>query len=179
MAAALLSRFQTPIIEANPERITPMSSTDTTATASAAAPATGFLAILESDITAIVAKATAWEADIENAGEVVEADVEKFFQWLAQETPTITAIVQTATGFVSQVQAAGVPIPASLSGDISDLQSAVTALQATASATNSGATPAQSIVQGYTAFKTAQAAAASVSASAMTAATMVAPPAAT
>jgi hypothetical protein len=151
-----------------------MSSTDTTTTA---AP-TGLGAIIEADITAIVAKATAWEADVEGAIQVIASEVESFFQWLASETPAITAAVQTATGFVAQVQAAGVPIPASLASDVNDLSVAVAGLQAVASATNAGANPATAIVQGYTAAKSAAAAAANVSAAAMTAATMVAPPAA-
>jgi hypothetical protein len=119
--------------------------------------------ILESAITYVVAKAAAWEADIAGAVEVVEADVELFFQWMASEMPAVTSAVQTVEGLVNQAQAAGVPLPSSVTSDLGALNTAVAGLNAAAAATNSGANPAQSVLALYTAVKQANGAAASLS----------------
>ena len=44
--------------------------------------------VLESDVNAIVAKAAAFVAGVENAAEIVVEDIDTFFQWLAGEAPT-------------------------------------------------------------------------------------------
>lgn len=119
--------------------------------------------ILESAITYVVAKAAAWEADIEGAVEVIEADVELFFQWMASEMPAVTSAVQTVEGLVNQAQAAGVPLPSSVAADLGDLNTAVAGLNAAAAATNAGANPAQSILALYTAVKQANSSASNLS----------------
>ena len=119
--------------------------------------------VLESAVTYVVAKATAWEADIENAVEVVEADVELFFQWIASEMPAVTSAVQTVEGLVNQAQAAGVPLSPTVTTDLGALNTAVAGLNAAAAATNAGANPAQSSLARYTAVKQSGASAANLS----------------
>ena len=125
---------------------------------------------IEADITAIVAKAAAFEAEIPEAIAVLEHEVVLFFQWLAQETPAITVAVQTAIGLVNQVQAAGVKIPPALQTDIGALNTAVAGLNAAAAATNAGATPTAAVIAGYVAIKNVSAATSAVSTAAVQAA---------
>lgn len=126
--------------------------------------------VIESAITSIVAKATAWEADIENAVDLVESEVTLFFQWLASVMPQVTSAVQTVEGLLNEAQAAGVTLPASVTTDLSALNTAVAGLNAAAAATNAGQKPAQAVLALYTAVKTASAAAANLSTAAVSAA---------
>ena len=131
--------------------------------------------VLESDVNAIVAKAAAFVAGVENAAEIVVEDVDTFFQWLAGEAPTITAAVQTVTGLVGEMQAANVPLPSSLAGDLADLNAAVAGLNAAAQATNSGSNPAQAVIAGYVAAKSVAATTATLSSTVVSGATPVQP----
>lgn len=126
--------------------------------------------VVESAITVIVAKAAAWEADVENAVALAESEIALFFQWLASEMPAITSAVQTAEGLVTQASAAGVPIPASVTADLGALNTAVAGLNAAAAATNAGGNPAQAVLALYTAVKNAGVSAATVSTDAISAA---------
>ena len=130
---------------------------------------------IEADITAVVAKAAAFEAQIPAAIQLIESEIESFFNWLAGETPAITVAVQTAIGLVNQVQAAGVTIPPALHTDIAALNTAVAGLNAAAAATNAGASPAASVIAGYVAIKNVSGATSDVSTAALQAAAATKP----
>lgn len=126
--------------------------------------------VIESMITTIVAKAAAWEADVANAVDLVEAEVALFFQWLASVMPQVTADVQTVEGLVNQAQAAGVPLPSAVTTGLGALNTAVAGLNAAAAATNAGAKPSQAVLALYTAVKGVSAGAATLSTAAVSAA---------
>ena len=124
---------------------------------------TDIITVLESDVNVIIAKASAFVGEVEGAVELAVEDFDNFFNWLMGLAPQVTAGVQTVTGLVSEMKAANVPLPASLAGDLADLNAAVSGLNAAAQASNSGANPAQAIIDGYAAAKNAIAATAVLS----------------
>lgn len=110
----------------------------------------------ETDIIALVAAVKKGEA-------VVAGDIDRAIKWVASETPTIVADLQSAVALVTAVGVASNP---DVAAAITAANLAVTALNAFAAASSSGTTDAQAIVSGYVAVKQAQASAASAAAAA-------------
>lgn len=104
--------------------------------------------------------------------QVAEADIAKAWDWISAHAGEISSdAAMVATG-IQTLKAAGIPIPSAATTAITDMNIAVTTLNAAVGASNAGANALGIVVAGYTAAKQAQA---SVAAAAV-AITAVAPP---
>lgn len=102
----------------------------------------------EADVISVITK-------IKADAVIAEADVHEALNWVAAETPTILAGLQTALGLAEAVGVVTAP-------ELMAANAAVAALNAFAEAHNSGtaglATDAKSVISGYVAYTQAQAA---------------------
>lgn len=111
----------------------------------------------EADVVAIIAKIKTEEA-------VVESEINNALHWIASNTPTIVADLQSVVGIAETVGIAANP---QVAAAITAANVAVNALNAFAAASNSGSSNTQAVLAGYVAVKQAQAAAASAAAAAV------------
>ena|SRR5690348_11949520 len=123
-----------------------------------------FFAEAESDVVKVVAQI---KTDID----VAIQDIDSALKWLVKQTPAIAAGLQTAAGLIEQVGLASDP---EVAAAIAAANIAVQGLNAFAQAANSGKTLPQAVVDGYTSYKSAQAAVAGAAAVAAKAKTPVA-----
>ena len=100
---------------------------------------------------------------IEQDGEVLINEIEAALTWIANNTPAIAADIQRV---LSIVQVVGITNP-TVEAAVVAANEAVSALNAFAAASKSGAGTAESVVAGYTALKQAQAAVAAATAHAV------------
>ena len=120
----------------------------------------GFFVATEHDVIAVI---EAIKKDIP----VIESDIAAALRWVARQTPTIAADLQTTEALVTAVGAAGNP---NVAAAIAAANIAVAGLNAFAASYNSGKPSAEAVVQGYVALKNASSAAsAAASAAASTA----------
>jgi hypothetical protein len=108
-----------------------------------------FFSAAEADVISIVTQ-------IKQDVEIAEADVVKALQWVADNAGTITSDIQQVLGVV---QILGISNPA-VETAVTAANSAVNALNVYAAAVKNGTGTPQAVVQGYTAYKQAQQAAA-------------------
>lgn len=118
---------------------------------------TSFWTTTEADVVAIITK-------IKTAEQVVASDINTALKWIASNTPTIVSDLQSVVGVV---EAVGVATNPQVAAAISAANLAVNALNAFASASNSGQANSKAVLAGYVAVKQAQAAAASAAAAAV------------
>jgi hypothetical protein len=116
----------------------------------------GYFVTTEQDVIKLV---TAVSQDLP----VLEKDINNAFSWIANETPTIAANLQTATTLVTAVGAASNP---QVAAAITAANLAVQGLNAFAAQYNAGAPSATAVIDGYIALKQASAAASSAAAAA-------------
>lgn len=94
---------------------------------------------------------------VANIASAVQSDIDAILKWVANNIGTITSDVQQVeTILMPALQAAGVPTPAVL-GAVALANSAVAALNAAAQDYTAGAGTAQTAIDAYHSFKTAQA----------------------
>jgi hypothetical protein len=118
-----------------------------------------FITETEADVVALVVK-------IKNEEEVIAADLAAAQKWIAANSPAIASDIQ---GVLKIVEAIGVGANPEVAIAITAANDAVTALNAFAAASNSGAGAAQAVVKGYVAVKKAQSASSAAAAAAITA----------
>ena len=116
-----------------------------------------FIVTTEADVVAIIAKIKTEEA-------VVVSEVNQALHWIASNTPTIVADIQSVVGVAETVGVASDPRVATA---IVAANLAVAALNKFAAASNAGQSNTQAVLAGYVAVKQAQAAAASAAAAAV------------
>lgn len=116
-----------------------------------------FIVETEADVVAVVAK-------IKTEEEVVASEINSALHWIASNTPAIAADIESVVGIAETVGVAGNP---EVAAAIAAANIAVTALNAFASASNSGKSNTQAVLSGYVAVKQAQAAVASAAAAAV------------
>jgi hypothetical protein len=163
-----------------------MSSTDTTPTAAATAP-TVALTGLDAFFASLKADWQVLEADvisvIQNIGadvEVAAEDITYCLSWLGSHIGDIATTVTAVQSSVAALTAVGVPIPASLSAGISQINQAVAGVNEALGNQAVTANPGGALSAGYNATKALQVAAASAAAIAATIQAATAPaPAAT
>lgn len=119
----------------------------------------------EADVVKVI---TAIKAD----AVVVEADIVAAQHWIASNAPAIATDIQQV---LSLVEVVGVGTNPEVAAAVTAANLAVGALNAFAAASNSGGTPAQSVVAGYVAVKQAQSAVSSAMAASVAAPTAAAP----
>lgn len=124
-----------------------------------------FISETEADVVKVV---TAIKADMA----VIASDLVAAEHWIASNTPAIAADIQQVLGLV---EAVGITANPEVAIAVAAANTAVTALNAFANASNTGATPTQAVVAGYVAVKQAQSAVSSAMAAAVTAPTVAAP----
>lgn len=113
-----------------------------------------FFVEAEQDVVKVVAQV---KADID----VAIQDIDSALKWLANQTPAIAAGLATAASLIEQVGLVSNP---EVAAAIQAANIAVQGLNAFAAAANTGKTMPQAVVDGYTAYKSAQAAVASAAA---------------
>ena len=111
-----------------------------------------FVAETEADVQAVI-------ANIGKGVALAESTLASALSWVASEVPTIVPYLEEAISFATAVGAASNPEAATV---IAAAQTAVAALNAVATAQGSGASSAATLLAGYTAIKTTQAAGAQV-----------------
>jgi hypothetical protein len=111
----------------------------------------------ESDVLTII-------TDFKSGVVVAEKDVNYALQWIASNAPAIAADIEEVVGIATTIGVAANP---EVAAAITAANVAVTALNAFAASSNSGATATQAVVAGYVAVKQAQAASAAASAAAV------------
>ena len=118
----------------------------------------GWWAVTEQDVWATVVK-------IKQDIDVAESDIIAALNWIADNAPAIAADIQRV---LSIVQVVGISSPAVETAVVA-ANEAVSALNAFATASKSGANTVDSVVAGYSALNSAQAAVASATAHAVSA----------
>lgn len=113
-----------------------------------------FFVEAETDVVKVVAQV---KADIE----VAIQDIDGALKWLVKQTPAIAVGLQTAASLIEQVGVASNP---EVAAAIAAANIAVQGLNAFAAAANNGKTMPQAVVDGYAAYKSAQAAVAGAAA---------------
>lgn len=114
-----------------------------------------FIMTTEQDVISIVTK-------IKTESEILQQELDTALHWIASNAPTIVADIQTVTAVAETVGVAANP---GVAAAIMAANTAVTALNAFAAASNSGKNDPEAVIAGYVAVKQAQAAAASALAS--------------
>lgn len=127
---------------------------------------TDFITSFENWITTTEADVQEWIVQIKAGVAVAESDINAIAKWVASETPTIVADLQSVLAIVTAI---GVGSNPDVALAIEAANAAVTALNAFAAAQNAGKSTPTSVVAGYVAVKTAQSAAASAAAAAVVA----------
>ena len=107
-------------------------------------------------------------SNIKTGEQVVAADINKGLAWVVANAPSIASSIQQVETLISDILAVtpGLSGVAAVNKAIQEANTAVTALNAFATASNTGSNNAAALVQGYVAFQTAAAAAASAKATA-------------
>ncbi len=123
-----------------------------------------FITTLKSWITTTEADVVAIIAKIKTEEQVVASEINNALHWIASNTPTIVADIQSVVGIAETVGVAANP---QVAAAITAANVAVNALNAFAAASNSGSSNTQAVLAGYVAVKQAQAAAASAAAAAV------------
>lgn len=123
-----------------------------------------FIDETEADVLAVI---TQIKADVV----VAENDINSALHWVVSNVPAITADIEEVLGIATEIGVASNP---EVAAAITAANIAVTALNAFAASSNSGASNTQAVIAGYVAVKQAQAASSSASAAAI-AATVPAP----
>lgn len=113
-----------------------------------------FVVETETDVQALIAA-------IQKGVAFTETQLADGISWVASKEPTIAPILEEALSF-----AAGLSAGPTASLIITGAQDAIAALQSVASSNAAGASTVQTLLNGYAAVKTAQAAAASATAAA-------------
>lgn len=104
---------------------------------------------------------------------VAEAAINSALKWVANQAPTVASDVQIVTGLIAQM---GMTSNPNIAQAVTEANVAVQALNAFAAAENTGTSNAQAVVNGYVAFKQAQASVASATAAAVASAKAAAVP---
>ena len=120
-----------------------------------------FIVTTEADVVLVIAK-------IKTEEEVIASEINNALHWIASNTPTIVADIQSVIGVAETVGVAANP---QVAAAITAANLAVAALNSFAAASNSGSSNTQAVLAGYVAVKQAQAAAASAAAAAVVAPT--------
>jgi hypothetical protein len=113
-----------------------------------------FIDETETDVLTVI---TQIKADVV----VAESDINSALHWVASNVPAITADIQQVLAIAEEIGIASNP---DVAVAITAANVAVTALNAFASASNSGQSNTQAVIAGYVAVKQAQAASSSASA---------------
>src|ERR1700740_3245779 len=109
-----------------------------------------FIVTTEADVVSVITKIKTEEA-------VVASEINNAMHWIASNTPTIVADLQSVVGIAETVGIAANP---QVAAAITAANVAVNALNAFAAASNSGSSNTKAVLAGYVAVKQAQAAAA-------------------
>lgn len=140
-----------------------MTSTDTTATPPATAPASAintFFANIKNDWQVFEGDVIAVCQNIEAGIEVAAADLTYSLSWLGSHIGQVAQTVSAVQGSVSALSAAGVPIPASLAKGIAEVNDAVAGVNAALNNQAVAADASTALSDGYKATKALQVAAA-------------------
>lgn len=124
-----------------------------TTTVTTPASVTSFLQWLEGDVIAVV-------QDIEAGFEVAAEDITGALTWLGSHINDIASTVAAVQGVETQLNAAGIQIPASLANGITAINNAVSGVNAALTNNAIASNAPQSVQLGYQAAKTLQIAAA-------------------
>lgn len=135
----------------------------------------GVLGTIENIVETTEADVESWIVAIIKGEEVVASKLEAGLNWLAGNTPAISAGVASVETMVESIVAAtpGAAQNATVTKAIADANEAVAGLNAFANAANTGTNQAAAVVAGYVAYQSAAAAVAG--AKAAVAATPAAP----
>lgn len=124
-----------------------------------------FISETEADVEIVIVA-------IKNDVAVIESDLAAAQRWIVSNEPTIAADIQQVLGIV---EAVGLGANPEVAASVALANTAVTALNAFVSASNSGSTATQSVLAGYVAVKQAQSAVAAAKAAAAATPTPAAP----
>ncbi|MEJ0050923.1 MAG: hypothetical protein WDN02_06925 [Methylovirgula sp.] len=120
----------------------------------------GVLETIENAIETTEADVESWIVAIIKGEKVVASKLEAGLNWLASNTPAISAGVASVETMVESIVAAtpGAAQNATVTKAIADANEAVAGLNAFANAANTGSNQAQAVVAGYVAYQSAAAA---------------------
>lgn len=122
-----------------------------------------FLSVITNLFSDTETEVVALVVDIKKGVSVAKADLSKAISWLKTNAPTIESDLQGAVAIVEELGVASNPDVALA---VTAANATVTALNAFVAASQAGASNPQAVVQGYVAYKQAQATAASAAAAA-------------